>query len=84
MLDMPTPIKAILPDYKMYENRLMAVIAEKFEFEFPFDPEIKIIDKELLHIEWDNLVDKNNMEFKCLTALQAKKEFLRMYYELIK
>ena len=34
ILDIPTPIKAKLPDYKMYENNLMLKIAEKFEFEF--------------------------------------------------
>lgn len=82
MLDLPTPIKAMLPDYKIAENRLMGVIAEKYGFEFPFDPEIKQIDTYLVNFEWERLVDKNDMKFKCLTALQAKKEFLRVYYEL--
>jgi 5'-deoxynucleotidase YfbR-like HD superfamily hydrolase len=82
MLDMPTPIKAMLPDYKMYENQLMAVIAKKYGFEFPFDPEIKIIDKYLVNLEWEMLVVNNDKNFKCMTAIQAKKEFLRVYYEL--
>lgn len=82
MLDMPTPIKAMLPDYKIAENKLMAVIAEKYGFEFPFDPEIKIIDKYLVNLEWEMLVVNNDKNFKCMTAIQAKKEFLRLYYEL--
>jgi len=84
MLDMPTPIKAMLPDYKIYENKLMEVIALKFGFQFPFDPEIKVIDKALVRMEWEKMVETNDKTFKCLTPLQAKKEFLRVYYELCK
>lgn len=84
MLDMPTPIKALLPDYKTYEHKLMEVIAKKFGFQFPFDPEIKIIDKYMVRMEWEKMVETDDKTFKCLTALQAKKEFLRMYYELCK
>ena len=84
MLDMPTPIKAMLPDYKIYEDNLMRVIATKFGFQYPFDPEIKVIDKMMVKLEWEKLVITNDRSFKCLTAIQAKKEFLRMYYELCK
>lgn len=84
MLDMPTPIKARMPEYKAYENKLMSVIALKFGFQFPFDPQIKVIDKVMVHLEWDMLMETNDKSFKCLTAIQAKKEFLRMYYEICK
>lgn len=82
MLDLPTPIKAMLPDYKIAENRLMGVIAGVYNVDFPFDPEIKVIDKFLVNLEWDKLVMTNDKTFKCMTAIQAKKEFLRVYYEL--
>jgi 5'-deoxynucleotidase YfbR-like HD superfamily hydrolase len=82
MLDMPTPIKARMPEYKEYEHNLMEVIAEKFGFKYPYHPEIKIVDTIMVNLEWDNLVEKNNKDFKCMTFLQAKREFLRMYYEL--
>lgn len=82
MLDMPTPIKARMPEYKEYEHNLMEVIAEKFGFKYPYHPEIKIVDTVMVNLEWDNLVEKNNKDFKCMTFLQAKREFLRMYYEL--
>ena len=84
MLDMPTPIKNQLPEYKLAEDRLMAVIAEKFGIQFPFDPEIKEIDKYLVNLEWEKLVRNPDKEFKCLTAIQAKKEFLRVYNEIIR
>lgn len=83
MLDLPTPIKAKLPQYKVYEDRLMAVIAEKFGIQYPFDPEIKIIDTHMLNMEWELLVQKNDESFKCMTAIQAKKAFLKQYNELI-
>lgn len=82
MLDMPTPIKSKLPDYKKYEDNLMRVIAEKFGFEYPLNPEIKRIDAELLQLEWENLVVYDNLEFDCLPKEDAKIAFLATYYEL--
>jgi 5'-deoxynucleotidase YfbR-like HD superfamily hydrolase len=83
MLDMPTPIKAQLPEYKTAEDHLMVVIAEKFGIQYPFDKEIKEIDKYLVELEWDKMVRNPDKSFKCLTAIQAKKEFLRVYHEII-
>ena len=79
MLDIPTPIKAKLPDYKMYEGNLMAKIAEKFEFEFPLSDNVHAIDREMLLHEWENLVVNENDEFECWDHAKAKKEFLDMY-----
>jgi len=79
MLDIPTPIKAKLPDYKMYESNLMAKIAEKFEFEFPLSDNVHAIDREMLLHEWENLVVNENDEFECWDHARAKKEFLDMY-----
>ena len=84
LLDIPTPIKSKLPFYKEVENTMMAVIAKKFKFEFPFDPEIKVIDKRMLDIEWENLMINDNPNFVVLTPVQAKKQFLKLFYELTK
>ena len=34
LIDMPTPIKDLLPEYKILENNFMKVIAKKFNFQF--------------------------------------------------
>lgn len=82
MLDIPTPIKAKLPDYKIYEANLMAKIAEKFGFEFPLSKEVKRVDEEMLHLEWEHLVINQEKFFPCLTSEVAKQQFLEMYNEL--
>ena len=83
MLDMPTPIKARLPEYVEIEHNLMSVIANKFGFVYPYNhPEIKEIDNYMVHLEWDKLMEKDDKTFKCLTAIHAKKEFLKIYYNL--
>lgn len=57
MLDMPTPIKARMPEYKEIEHHLMCVIAKKFGVVYPYNhPEIKEIDTFMVHLEWDKLV----------------------------
>ena len=82
MLDMPTPIKNRLPEYKKYEHNLMLVIGKKFGFDYPMSDNLKAIDKEMLDLEWDNLVITSNKNFKTLSAKKAKKEFLKAFYSL--
>lgn len=79
LLDMPTPIKNGLPDYKETEYKLMEVIAKKFGFEFPLNSVIKTVDAEALEIEWENLVINDNYEFNCLSHTDAKIEFIEMF-----
>ncbi len=82
MLDMPTPIKARMPEYKQFEHNFSIVIAEKFGFKYPYHPEVKEIDSYMLHLEWDSLVIKNKKSFKCWSQKKAKRKFLEMYYEI--
>lgn len=84
LLDIPTPIKAKLPFYKKVENGIMAVIAKTYGIQFPFDSEIKEIDKKMLDIEWENLMVNDNPDFVVLTPFQAKKQYLKLFYELTK
>lgn len=83
LLDMPTPIKNKLPDYKAVEHGLMLVLGGKFGFEYPLHPEIKSIDNDLLNLEFKNLLLTDNLDFNCWSRKKAKKMFLNMYYSLV-
>jgi hypothetical protein len=84
LLDMPTPIKAKMNEYKSYENKLMAVIFKKYGLVWPLNPNIKKIDRKMLLIEWENLAVNDNKSFECWKPNKAKKEFLKLYKELFK
>jgi len=84
LLDMPTPIKARMGEYKQYEDKLMTIIFKKYDLEWPLSNNIKKIDRKMLLIEWDNLAINDNKEFKCWTPNKAKKEFLKLYKQLFK
>ena len=77
MLDIPSPIKNRLPEYKKLEDNLMQVIAKKFGFQYPLHEEVKKADKMLLEWEWDRFVLKNNMI--PWPSVVAKPNFLEEY-----
>lgn len=80
--DIPTPIKARLPEYKVCEHNLMLMIADKFGFEYPLNEAVKEIDARMLQIEWENLVLNDSKYFECWDHATAKEIFLKMYHEL--
>jgi hypothetical protein len=82
MLDIPTPIKAKLPDYKMYEARLMGFISRHFGFEFPLSDTVHTIDRDMLLLEWENLVVNENDEFECWDHATAKARFIEQFNKL--
>lgn len=86
ILDIPTPIKRKLTNYKEIEDRLMALIAEKFGFAWPLCEDIKKVDADMLDFEWNYLMLGKPMdegyEFYIETHEEAKAEFLRRFYEL--
>ncbi|HRH68896.1 MAG TPA: hypothetical protein PLB89_05245 [Flavobacteriales bacterium] len=51
LLDVPKPIKKRLPEYMAVEERLMTVLASRFEFEYPFHDSIKEADQHMLLTE---------------------------------
>jgi len=53
LLDMPSPIKAILPEYKAIEQNLMKVIVEKFQFQYPLPEAVHEADRQ-------SLIEENN------------------------
>ena len=80
--DMPTPIKAMLPEYKTCEHNLMLMIADKFGFEYPLNEVVKEVDAKMLQIEWQNLVLYDIGFFDCWDHKTAKNTFLVAYNAL--
>lgn len=62
LVDMPTPIKVVMPEYSKAEDKIMQVIAEKFGFQYPFHKAIKEADKAMLETEWCGLMADSTMK----------------------
>ena len=84
LLDIPSPIKPKLTNYKEIEDRLMRLIAEKYGFNYPLSKEVKKADEEMLNMEWNTIMlQKVNLKgFKCFSPGFAKSRFLETFYEL--
>jgi hypothetical protein len=48
LVDLPRPIKAMLPDYKAIEANLEKAIFAKFKIPYPFHPRVKEFDNRIL------------------------------------
>lgn len=86
LLDIPRPIKNRLSNYKEIEDTLMILIAEKFEFTYPLDKEVKDIDEQMLRTEWDCLMLKKYVwNLPSYDVHTTKTNFLSMfkYYKTI-
>lgn len=87
LLDMPSPIKNRMPEYKAIEENLMKQIAWKFEFDYPFHPIIKEADRVILEREWNSLVVGSGAFVVVkggIVAMDAKEMFLGTFNELTK
>ena len=62
LVDIPSPLKAHLPEYKKIEHNMMLVLSKKFGFRYPFDPIIKMQDRHMLQREWDSLMIEDAVE----------------------
>ncbi len=80
--DIPSPAKKRLPDYKLLEDNLMSVIAQKFGFKFPLSQKTIEADRLLLHREWYSLVEYNVNDIIPLPPEEAERLFLITFYEL--
>lgn len=79
--DIPSPIKARMPEYKAIEDRLMHCIAQKFGFEWPMPQAVKDIDKKLLEWEWLNIKLGQNPGYAIMSMEQCKRSFLYRFEE---
>lgn len=57
--DMPTPFKALLPDFKAAENRMWNAICIRFDLPFSLPPIVKQADRVMLMTERDALKPVN-------------------------
>lgn len=96
--DLPTPLKWALPIFKELEVKIESAMAEKFGFNYPYPPEVKKADTEMLILEklhvkkddryWPNydgiVIDHlvDKVDLKPWQPQRAKREFLERYEEL--
>ena len=95
--DLIRPVKMNLPEFQMIEDRLMKVIAHKFGFHWPLDPEIKRMDTAICTDErnqnmafmdvsptnWGNTEPALGVRILCLSPDDAYKQFM-LTYELVR
>ena len=74
-------LEALLHEYKIMEDRLMTVISEKYNFEYPLNKSVKEVDVKMLNIEFNGIMLGND-DFHCWTQEEAKKIFLETYQKL--
>lgn len=93
LVDLPRPVKALLPDYHRLEKKVMAVIAKKFSLTPSVPSEVKEVDEIVLATEkrdlmppgldWGPLPDPLPEEIVPYTPQEAEMEFLDRFYELV-
>lgn len=77
LVDLPTPIKRVMPEYREAEVNMMRIIAEKFCFEWPLPTMVKQVDKAMLQLEWDNLMVAD--KWVTMPAEYSRARFLELY-----
>ncbi len=83
--DIIRPLKHLLPAYEEIEHNMMFAISEKFNFQYPFNDEIREVDDLLLKYELEHFMYKSEDHshlFNNLSPEQAKKLFLQTYLGL--
>ena len=96
--DLPTPLKWALPIFKELEVKIESAMSQKFGFNYPYPPEVKQADTEMLILEklyvkgdkteWPNykgiVVDHliDKVDLHPWQPRRAKREFLERYNEL--
>lgn len=81
LLDIPNPLKAHLPEYKVIEARMMERLGKHFGFAWPLSIQVKNADKCALEQEW-NEVMIGQMPRRFLPQEQVRERFLEYFHEL--
>ncbi len=79
--DISKPLKVLLPDFQIIENRLQRVIFERFGLDYDDIKLIKPMDKVVQVIEY-NYFFKNEGWIECLPPLHARDQFLTYFHQL--
>ncbi len=89
LLDMPSPIKLNMPEYRKIENKLQEVICKKWGLQFPLPAEVKAVDKIMLEREWNQLMLLQKAPHKMervlrFTPKKAEKYIIEYFYKYCK
>lgn len=60
-VDLPSPLKWILPEYKAVQNKIEKHLSSVFNLPFPMSPEVKEADKRMMLTEWRDLFSKTSI-----------------------
>jgi len=82
LLDMPSPIKALLPEYQKLELRFMEVVAKKFGFAWPMAPAVVDADRHQLQLEWHEVMLKpwKPAQFFTMSSSYANGAFMEAFH----
>ncbi len=78
LLDIPTPVKIMFPEYHKAEYRMMEVIAEKFGFEYPLSDEVRMADKLMLQLEWLEFMT-GSQDYDPRTSAEVRIDFISAF-----
>lgn len=95
LVDVPRPIKPMLPGYKAMEHRIMEVAAVRFGFDWPMPPEVKYLDDAILaderaqnmavtsvaNVEWGALHPPLGITLQFWSPEEAAIEFMQVFLE---
>jgi 5'-deoxynucleotidase YfbR-like HD superfamily hydrolase len=80
LLDMPKPIKDLLPDYQKLESKVDSVLRRKFGMKSEMPKVIKDIDYQVLVKEWNHFT--NQPDGEVMIIMDPKQAFLDAYRRL--
>lgn len=92
--DLPSPIKRTLPEYRKVEDRIQAVIAQRFNLKYPFPDSVHVADKRILANEYRDILNPcvvnwvehieplPNVTIQGWLPDEAKSRFIHRYFEL--
>lgn len=92
--DVPSPLKQLLPDYKVIEARVERAIAERFGLPHPMPPQVKHMDLRMLRTEKEDLspdrrkwpamegYERAPYKIKPWKPLEAERLWLKRFHEL--
>jgi uncharacterized protein len=82
MKDLPAPLKSKIQAYRIQEDSLMKVIAQKFNLKYPFPEKVKKSDQEALKFEWETLIEKPVPDY-CWSIRMSKMKFLHRFEQIM-
>lgn len=82
LVDLPRPIKKNISEYSQIEDNLMKVIAAKFEFDYPFHPEVLTADDAELQREYEILMLREEGLFVGTYLDNPSQAFVESYFLL--